>query len=328
MSRFGCWLTVPVLVLALAPAAAQEKLPQPRAATVNGEPILEKSVQRALRPVPKEHQARARQEILNFLVDNLLIEQYLIKQKIDAPKAEVEARMQKIKEEAAKNKQDLAKLLDDLMLTEAELRDQVAADLRWETYVKARANDQAVAAFFAANKEWFDGSQVRARHVLVAAAPDADAQTKMAAKTKVMGLKKQIDDQVAKAMALVPGNADTQTKAQARAKALNEAFATATSQSDCPSKKAGGDLGWFFRVGNMVEPFARAAFGLQVDQMSDVVETQFGYHLILVTNRMPGKDVKLSDIKDDVREVMADRFREELLPQLRQTAKVEILQAK
>ena len=53
--------------------------------------------------------------------------------------------------------------------------------------------------------------------------------------------------------------------------------------SDCPSKERGGDLGYFER-GRMVEKFDEAAFQLQTDTISDVLETEFGYHIIYRTS--------------------------------------------
>jgi peptidyl-prolyl cis-trans isomerase C len=178
--------------------------------------------------------------------------------------------------------------------------------------------------FFAKNKEWFDESLVRASHILVQVSPDADAKAREAAKAKLLGLKKQIEDQAAKELAKLDPKADNLAREQARLKALTDAFAEAAKGSDCPSKAKGGDLGYFPRVGAMVEPFAAAAFALQPGQLSGVVETQFGYHLILLTQRQPGKDVKYDDLKDEVREVYAAKLRADLLPKLRKEAKIEI----
>jgi peptidyl-prolyl cis-trans isomerase C len=84
---------------------------------------------------------------------------------------------------------------------------------------------------------------------------------KAAKKAKIESIKKQLD-----------GGADFAELAKAN--------------SDCPSGQKGGDLGEFTR-GKMVKPFEDAAFAQEVGKVGDIVETQFGYHLIKVTAKTP-----------------------------------------
>jgi parvulin-like peptidyl-prolyl isomerase len=99
--------------------------------------------------------------------------------------------------------------------------------------------------------------QVRASHILLMYAGSARSsatRSQEEAKTGIAELKAKLD-----------GGAD---------------FAEiAREHSDCPSSKSGGDLGAFGR-GQMVGPFEEAAFGMQVGEVSPIVETDFGYHII------------------------------------------------
>lgn len=326
------------LMVALRQAAGQPNPPMPPptvpppppaagnvAAMVNGQPVPEMAVYRALRTVPAAKQKEARGEIVHFLVDNLLVEQYLKEQKVVVEKKEVDARVEEMKAQMARQKQDFAKVLRDMLLDENELRCHIEAEIRWEKFIEAQAPEKDLRELFAKNPDMFDGTMVHARHILLTP-PSGDARANEEAKMQLAALRKQMEDEVAKALAQLPANADKLAREKERARLIDEAFAAqARQRSACPSKERGGDVGWFPRAGSMVEPFAKAAFALKSYEMSDVVTTQFGHHLILVLERKPGKETKFEDVKDDVKEVYAGRKREELCKQLRQKAKIEIV---
>lgn len=101
---------------------------------------------------------------------------------------------------------------------------------------------------------------VRASHILLmyqGSARSTATRSQDEAKTQIAEFKKQLDD-----------GAQFEELAKAN--------------SDCPSARKGGDLGEFAR-GQMVGPFEDSAFGMEIGQVSEVVETDFGYHLITRT---------------------------------------------
>jgi len=82
-------------------------------------------------------------------------------------------------------------------------------------------------------------------------------------------------------------------------------FATvAQEKSEGPSSVSGGDLGTFGR-GQMVPPFEQAAFGLAVGEISEIVETQFGYHIILVTEKVEAQTAPLEDVSPSIEQFLA-----------------------
>ena len=142
-------------------------------------------------------------------------------------------------------------------------------------------------------------------------------------------MRKLIEAKAAEALAKLPATADALTREQERQKQIELVFADlARDKSTCPSKRDGGDLNWFPRAGSMVETFAKAAFALKTFEISEPIQTQFGYHLILCTGRKPGQAVKFEDAKEEVRDVYCSRLRDYLVAQLRQRATIEIVAPK
>jgi peptidyl-prolyl cis-trans isomerase C len=296
------------------------------AATVNGQPIPEMAVFRALESVktPASQRDAVRRDVIKFFVDNALVDQYLDHLKIVVDAKDVDAQVEKIKAEITGQKKNVAEVLQLLHLTEADLRTQVLASMRWEKFLAQYATEKALKDFFDGNKSTFDGSQVRAKHILLQV-PAGDAKAGEDAKAKIIAMKKEILDKVAKGLQ-DDGKLEKLELEKKRAKLLDEAFAAvAARDSACPSKAAGGEISWFPRIGGRVaEPFAQAAFALKLGEMSDAVVTEFGYHLILVVDTKAGVERKYEDVKDIVRDIFAERMRDAVLTQMRPTAKVVV----
>jgi peptidyl-prolyl cis-trans isomerase D len=98
-----------------------------------------------------------------------------------------------------------------------------------------------------------------------------------------------------------------------RARNGEEFAELATSFSQDPgSAQLGGDLGFFGR-GQMVPPFEEAAFGLAKGEISDLVESSFGYHIILVTDTREAGVTPLEDVRDEIRRTLQFRGAQELV---------------
>ena len=90
------------------------------------------------------------------------------------------------------------------------------------------------------------------------------------------------------------GKAEKKAKIESIKKQLTEGAnfeELAKANSDCPSKAKGGDLGEFTR-GQMVKAFEDAAFAQEIGKVGDIIETQFGFHVIKVTAKSPAQEAK------------------------------------
>jgi peptidyl-prolyl cis-trans isomerase C len=305
------------------PSTKPDVRPTGNAGTVNNQPIPEVAVYRALRQFPPAQQEMARKEIMAHLIENILIDQYLNAIKMTVEEKEVDAVINELKAELTMVKKDYIKELEAMMLTEAEFRTEVQAQLKWEKFVKQQSTDDKLKQLFDSSPDVFDGTMVRARHILMT--PGTDEAKQKEAAGKLRGIKQVIEQEAAKGVAALPATADALEKEQTRAAKTEELFAAyAKEHSVCPSKKDGGDLSFFPRAGAMVEPFAKAAFAIKPYEMTDVVATEFGYHLILVTARKQGTPKKFEEVKGDVQMLYAMRLREAVIAQMKPKAQVTI----
>jgi len=173
------------------------------------------------------------------------------------------------------------------------VKGQIKKTLGYEKLLGAvEVNDAEAKAFYDENKEDFNKpEQVKASHILIKVAPTATPEEKTAAKAKIDGLLKQV-------------------------KGGGDFAALAKENSDDPgSKIMGGDLGFFDR-NTMVKEFADTAFAMKVGQVSNVVETQYGYHIIKVTDRKEGGLTSFDKAKADIVRSLQDKKKNELFRQL------------
>jgi len=147
------------------------------------------------------------------------------------------------------------------------------------------------------------GERVRARHILVRVGPNASKEERAAALAKIKDVQRQL-------------------------KAGADFADLAKKYSDDPgSKDHGGDLGYFSH-GDMVDTFEKAAFALNVGDTSDIVSTDFGYHIIRIDEKKAASKFSYDDVKDDLKEYLfqqraAKKF-ETYIKDLRSKAEIKI----
>ena len=293
---------------AQAPAApARPAAPVKPVAVVNGEPIplaqlevvLARDGPKAVQ-LPEARLREMRMATLGTLIDELLLVQYLRQNGPRVDPAEVDKALAEIAQRQAKEKKTLQDLLRELGQTEAEMRADVASMLQWRDYVKARVSDDDLKRYYTENKDFFDGITVRASHIWLRLPENCGDAERQQTRDRLLAIRQEI----------VSGKLD---------------FAEAAKKySQCETAPKGGDIGVFPRKGVVDETFAKAAFALQVGQVSDVVQTDYGLHLIKVTERKPGQPSDFTKLKDVVQQFYVMDLRQAVVAQMRKTSHIEV----
>lgn len=298
-----------VAVLAVSGVALAQFFGGDVAARVNGEPISLTEVKAVLdaRPSPvalaKDQERAIRKAALEMLIDDVLMRQFLRQRTAQPNTVDVEKVVEELREALKKQDKTLEQFLRDEKQTEQQLRADVVTDLQWKLFLGARYSEQETKAYFDTHRVFFDKVQVKASHILKKVSGTASQAEKEKIKAYLEGWRASIKN--------------NQSSFEEAARKI----------SDCPSKDRGGDLGYFTYKFMVVEPFARAAFSTQVGDISGVVQTDFGMHIIKVNDRTQPEPADFNVMKDVVRKTMAQEqllFRD-ILEQQRRAAKIEVL---
>ncbi|RMG00548.1 MAG: hypothetical protein D6726_11095 [Nitrospirae bacterium] len=156
-----------------------------------------------------------------------------------------------------------------------------------EVVDKIKVSEEDMKQYYKANAEQFKKpEEVKARHILIKVKRDASEDEKKAARKKAEEILSKIKK--------------------------GEDFASLAEKfSDDPgSAKRGGDLGFFSR-GRMVKPFEDAAFSLKPGEVSGIVETRFGYHIIKVEEKKPASIQPFEAVKDTIKNELIKKVQNE-----------------
>ena len=284
-----------------------KKDPNEVIATVNGENILRMELDRILdkakKRMSKSNLHLVEEKIINDLITQALLQQFIKNENIQIDPNRIEEEIETFKENIKKNPQTKDKSLETLLEEQggslAELR--VALDISFaiDEYMEKTILEEEIEKYFTENISNFNGEIVTASHILVDAKGVEDEAKLKEAKEKIDKIKKELDE-----------GADFVQLAKA--------------YSDCPSAKAGGDLGPVKR-GEMVKEFTDVAYATEVNGISDPVKTPFGYHIIKITSKDEGKDVKFEEVKDKVKIALHNEKTLNLIQDLQKKSEVKVL---
>lgn len=277
-------MTCVMFVLAMFSALEAVAEPTDVVAKVNGEEILQQDVDQIIQSfvlpqikaqnpeaeeIPEEQKAQIEKNIVEQLVTERLLMQKAKEAGIVADEALVNERF----EQAKTQRPDLS---EDVLKGLIEKDSMIQQLLEAEVISKVTVSDEDAQKFYDEQKEQFqEAEQVQASHILIQVAQDASDEDKQAARQKI--------DEV---LTLAKEGGD---------------FAElAKEYSEGPSKDQGGDLG-FFPKGAMVKPFEEVAFAMNEGDISDVVETQFGYHIIKLIGKKEAREVPFEEVKEQLK---------------------------
>ena len=253
--------------------------------------------------------ATIQKQAVDNAINRILLEGALAKMGSKADKKTVDERMEAFRKNFVSDEAYNADLAKRGMTVDQFRREFEIGIMAEELFNKRTANIKPVAeqdarAFYDSNEKRFVQSErVKASHILLMVNQNDSDSIRTAKKTEIQRILGQLKK-----------GAD---------------FAElARKSSDCPSKQQGGDLG-YFEKGQMDPAFEKAAFGLKTGQMSGVVETQFGYHIIKTTDHAPASTVPFDQVKENIIQYLNEQKKQQSLTtyfdSLRAASNVQIL---
>lgn len=205
--------------------------------------------------------------------------------------------------------EEYLKTLESAGIDEEFLKEQTKSDLAWQNYQEyfleaTIVPDEEIEAYYEENIDSYYVDEAKASHILIST---VDENGDSLSEDKKLDALKQ-----AQAVLYMANS--------------GEEFALLAQQysQDEASAESGGDLG-YFEKGDMVSEFEDAAFALEIGEISDIVESEYGYHIIKLTDRVE-EQTTLDDNKESIRQILLEEKYVEEIENLSQNAVVETKQ--
>lgn len=249
-----------------------------------------------LSAISDELLASLKNNITEQLVNSTLLYQYAEKQNINVTAADLDREVEEIKSSFS-SEQEFNDALRKNNLTLNQLKDNLKRQIRIDKavqneYDKINISDEEIVQYYEENKSaFFQPEKRQISHILVEDEEEAEL------------LRNQLNE------------------------GLIEFEQTAKDKSICPSAEQGGDLGYIMR-GQMVPEFEEVAFSLEKGQLSNVVKTEYGYHILQCGDIQEEKQLTLDEARDSIKSILAYQKQNEsiqsLLAQLKENADIKI----
>ncbi|RLB87940.1 MAG: peptidylprolyl isomerase [Deltaproteobacteria bacterium] len=303
MAKLRRSLIALAMVLALASvaslsAAEQSKPSQDKVAVVNGSAITRADFDRELMYAQERlsgtgmqlntaQLTQLKKNVLEQLIERELLYQESQKKGIKVDQGAINEQWRTLKNRFP-SEEDFSNTLKKMNLSEKAVKSQFKRNMAVQEFIgkefaeKITVSDKEIKAYYDSNPAVFkQPEQVRASHILISVDPKGGPSRKAEALKKITNIRQKLQK--------------------------GEDFsALARKFSQCPSSAQGGDLGYFTR-GQMVKPFEEAAFALKSGEVSNIVETRFGYHLIKATDKKPESIISYKDVKDRLGQYLKEK---------------------
>lgn len=256
--------------------------------------------------IPEGLARRYKQSILKQLVEKQLLEQKIEKAGVKVEPAELEEELAEYKK-MFRTEENFQRYLRSSSVTLDKIKDNIRHNLAVKKLLEKEGSlevtDADVKAYYDKNKGRYEvKEQVRASHILFKVKSKADKE------------------------------ADAKARKQAEevyeeAKKKDADFAAlAKKHSQGPTASRGGDLSYFTR-GRMVPEFEKVAFSMKPGEVSKPVRTQFGWHVIKVTDKKEGRQRPFDEVKESIQKLLRNKktrkAKAELLKTLKADAEIE-----